>query len=55
MIETARTSTLEQQTATVYAQGGKGFARLIAWDDFRRLTKFSNEFKKNFVNCGELQ
>ena len=29
-IDTARTSTLEQQTTTVYAQGGRGFNRLIA-------------------------
>ncbi len=31
-IDTARTSSLEQQTSTVYAQGGKGYNRLIAWD-----------------------
>lgn len=31
-IDTARTSSMEQQTSTVYAQGGKGFNRLIAWE-----------------------
>ena len=30
MIDTATTSSLEQATTTVYAQGGKGYARLIA-------------------------
>jgi hypothetical protein len=33
-IDTAKTSTLEQATTTVYAQGGKGNNRLIAWDNF---------------------
>ena len=32
MIDTATTSSVEQATTTVYAQGGKGYARLIAWE-----------------------
>lgn len=32
MIDTATTSSLEQATTTVYAQGGKGYNRLIAWE-----------------------
>ena len=31
-IDTAKTSTLEQATTTVYAQGGRGNNRLIAWE-----------------------
>jgi hypothetical protein len=30
-IDTAKTSTLEQAATTVYAQGGRGNNRLIAW------------------------
>jgi len=37
-IDTARTSTLEQQTTTVYAQGGRGFNRLIAWEGEKQVT-----------------
>lgn len=37
-IDTARTSTLEQQTSTVYAQGGRGFNRLIAWEGEKTVT-----------------
>ena len=32
MIDTARTSNLEQASTTVYAQGGRGYSRLIAWE-----------------------
>ena len=38
MIDTATTSSLEQATTTVYAQGGKGFARLIAWEGEKTMT-----------------
>lgn len=30
--DSAKTSTLESASATVYAQGGRGNARLIAWE-----------------------
>jgi len=38
MIDTATTSSLEQSTTTVYAQGGKGYARLIAWEGEKTMT-----------------
>ena len=38
MIDTATTSSLEQSTTTVYAQGGKGNARLIAWEGEKTMT-----------------
>ena len=31
-IDTATTSSMEQSTTTVYAQGGRGNARLLAWE-----------------------
>ena len=34
VIDTATTSNMEQASTTVYAQGGKGYNRLIAWDCF---------------------
>lgn len=37
-IDTAKTSTLESATTTVYAQGGKGNPRLIAWEGEKTLT-----------------
>lgn len=37
-IDTAKTSTLEGAGTTVYAQGGKGNARLMAWEGERTLT-----------------
>ena len=37
-IDTAKTSTLEGSGTTVYAQGGKGNARLMAWEGERALT-----------------
>ena len=37
-IDTAQTSSLEQSTTTVYAQGGKGYARLIAWEGEKQMT-----------------
>lgn len=37
-IDTATTSSLEQSTTTVYAQGGKGYARLIAWEGEKQMT-----------------
>ena len=36
--DTLKTSTLEGQATTVYAQGGKGNARLLAWEGERTLT-----------------
>lgn len=38
MIDTATTSSLEQATNVVYAQGGKGYARLIAWEGEKTMT-----------------
>jgi hypothetical protein len=37
-IDTAKTSTLEGAATTVYAQGGKGNARLVAWEGEKTLT-----------------
>lgn len=37
-IDTATTSTLEGEATTVYAQGGRGNARLIAWEGEKALT-----------------
>lgn len=37
-IETAQTSNMEQATTTVYAQGGKGYNRLISWEGEKTLT-----------------
>lgn len=37
-IDTAKTSTLEGAATTVYAQGGKGNPRLIAWEGEKTLT-----------------
>lgn len=36
--ETLKTSSLEGATTTVYAQGGRGNTRLIAWEGERTLT-----------------
>lgn len=38
IFDTLKTSSLEGATTTVYAQGGKGNARLMAWDGERTLT-----------------
>ena len=37
-IDTATASTLEQQSASVYAQGGRGNARLIGWEGDKTVT-----------------
>ena len=37
-IDTATTSSLEQATTTVYAQGGRGYSRLIAWEGEKTMT-----------------
>ena len=37
-IDTATTSTVEQAASTVYAQGGRGNARLIAWEGDKTVT-----------------
>lgn len=37
-IDSAKTSTLEQATTTVYAQGGRGNTRLISWEGEKTLT-----------------
>ena len=37
-MDTAKTSTLEGATSTVYAQGGRGNPRLIAWEGERTVT-----------------
>lgn len=38
MIDTARTSNMEQASTTVYAQGGRGYSRLIAWEGEKTMT-----------------
>lgn len=38
MIDTARTSNFEQASTTVYAQGGRGYSRLIAWEGEKTMT-----------------
>ena len=37
-LDTAKTSTLESAATTVYAQGGRGNARLLAWEGEKTLT-----------------
>ena len=37
-IDSAKTSTLEGASTTVYAQGGKGNPRLVAWEGEKTLT-----------------
>ena len=37
-INTAKMSTLESASTTVYAQGGRGFSRLAAWEGEKTLT-----------------
>jgi len=37
-IDTATTSSMEQSTTTVYAQGGRGNTRLLAWEGEKTLT-----------------
>ena len=36
--DSAKTSTMESSAATVYAQGGKGNARLLAWEGDKTAT-----------------
>lgn len=38
VIDTATASSMEQATTTVYAQGGKGYNRLIAWEGEKTMT-----------------
>lgn len=38
VIDTATASNMEQQSNTVYAQGGKGYSRLIAWEGEKTMT-----------------
>ena len=38
MIDTAKTSSLEQATTTVYANGGKGNVRLMSWEGEKTMT-----------------
>jgi hypothetical protein len=38
MIDTARTSNFEQAATTVYAQGGRGYARLLSWEGEKTMT-----------------
>lgn len=38
MIDTAKTSSMEQATTTVYAQGGRGNSRLVAWEGEKTMT-----------------
>ena len=37
-IDSARTSTIEESATSVYAQGGRGYTRLIAWEGEKNLT-----------------
>lgn len=46
--DTATTSTLEQAVTTVYAQGGKGYPRLIGWDGEKQVT-FSFTLVREFL------
>lgn len=38
MIDTAKTSSMEQASTTVYAEGGRGNTRLIAWEGEKTMT-----------------
>ena len=38
VIDTAQTSSMEQATTVVYAQGGRGYNRLIAWEGEKTVT-----------------
>lgn len=38
VIDTAQTSNMEQATTVVYAQGGRGYNRLIAWEGEKTMT-----------------
>ena len=38
IIDTATTSSMEQATTTVYAQGGKGYNRLMSWEGEKTMT-----------------
>ena len=38
VIDTAQTSEMSQESTTVYAQGGKGYNRLIAWEGEKTMT-----------------
>lgn len=38
MIDTAQTSEMTQESTSVYAQGGKGYNRLIAWEGEKQMT-----------------
>ena len=38
VIDTATASSMEQATTTVYAQGGRGYNRLIAWEGEKTVT-----------------
>jgi len=38
VIDTATASSMEQATTTVYAQGGRGYTRLIAWEGEKTMT-----------------
>lgn len=38
MIDTAQTSEMTQESTTVYAQGGRGYNRLIAWEGEKTMT-----------------
>lgn len=53
-IDSAKTSSLEGAATTVYAQGGKGNPRLIAWDGEIKFTKSLLPSKKQLLNCGEV-
>lgn len=38
VIDTATTSSMEQATTTVYAQGGRGYNRLVSWEGEKTMT-----------------
>jgi hypothetical protein len=38
VIDTAQTSSMEQASTVVYAQGGRGYNRLIAWEGEKTMT-----------------
>ena len=48
-IDSAKTSTIEGAATTVYAQGGRGNSRLIAWEGEKTLTTLLNIIGKSML------
>lgn len=47
VIDTATTSSMEQATTTVYAQGGRGYNRLMSWEGEPHSWAQSSEASEN--------